>query len=151
MTSGPSLFCLCKPFSCKACPGTKTYYGRVRTAQRTAERRSGMGTEHEKTSAERSAQRLTVPCTLQGIEHIHFERFSWGPNKRNSIYWCRNKPAWDIRLIRMGRKTKPFFMLVTSKPGCSCHCKPFSYKTCPARFGVLRRYAFFEDRWFRRS
>ena len=25
LTSGPTLFCLCKPFSCKACPGTSLW------------------------------------------------------------------------------------------------------------------------------
>ena len=45
LTSGPTPFCLCKLFSCKACPGkTRTYHGRFGTGRRTVGRRGGGGT-----------------------------------------------------------------------------------------------------------
>ena len=70
--SGTTPFCLCKPFSCKACPGTRTHNGRVGSARRRAD--GGVGRRWAEQGADIS---VALEANSPSGPPAHCKKLSW--------------------------------------------------------------------------
>ena len=158
LTSGPAPFCLCKPFSCKACPGdspmritklpqattmrvkalveskTRTYHGQAGSGRHTAGRRGGAGRGRSRRRRVCSPRRHRTFLPSRVSTTTVLDDF---PEARTSEILCKPMggknmlcPAFYPRLISVTKSTLRSWLL-TSGPSPCCLCKPFSCKACP--------------------
>ena len=155
LTSGPTPFCLCKPFSCKACLGKMDLPkknllspkpGHTTGVSRRGARRGG-GAGSGRTVCQQNCsprgQYFFVPSKASKTRRLNVS-----PEARTSEILCKPMEEQNPRLTTgsspvyqrfiTGTRSALFSWLLTSGPTPFCLCKPFSFPDMPCMKRVTK-------------